>query len=55
MQQAVPVGSGAMAAILGLDAAKVIAGCGGNDTAKVIELVRHAKTVGADGALSALG
>jgi len=27
MQQAVPVGSGAMAAILGLDAAKVIAGC----------------------------
>ncbi len=33
--------------------AKVIAGCGGNDTAKVIELVRHAKTVGADGALIA--
>jgi 4-hydroxy-tetrahydrodipicolinate synthase len=31
--------------------AKVIAGCGGNDTAKVIELVRHAKTVGADAAL----
>jgi 4-hydroxy-tetrahydrodipicolinate synthase len=31
--------------------AKVIAGCGGNDTAKVIELVRHAKTAGADGAL----
>ena len=27
MQQAVPVGTGAMAAILGLDAAKVIAGC----------------------------
>jgi 4-hydroxy-tetrahydrodipicolinate synthase len=32
---------------------KVIAGCGGNDTAKVIELVRHAKTVGCDGALIA--
>jgi 4-hydroxy-tetrahydrodipicolinate synthase len=31
--------------------ARVIAGCGGNDTAKVIEMVRHAKTVGADGAL----
>ena len=31
--------------------AKVIAGCGGNDTAKVIDLVRHAKTAGADGAL----
>lgn len=29
----------------------VIAGAGGNDTAKVIELVRHAKTVGADAAL----
>ncbi|MGR4870750.1 ACP S-malonyltransferase [Variovorax sp. LARHSF232] len=28
MQQAVPVGAGAMAAILGMDAAKVIAGCG---------------------------
>ena len=27
MQEAVPVGTGAMAAILGLDAAKVIAGC----------------------------
>src|SRR5574344_1036105 len=27
MQQAVPVGAGAMAAILGLDASKVIAGC----------------------------
>src|ERR1700748_1882308 len=26
--------------------AKVIAGCGGNDTQKVIDLVRHAKTVG---------
>ena len=31
--------------------AKVIAGCGGNDTAKVIDLVRHAKTAGADAAL----
>ncbi|HWE46294.1 MAG TPA: 4-hydroxy-tetrahydrodipicolinate synthase [Caulobacteraceae bacterium] len=31
--------------------AKVIAGCGGNDTAKVIELVRHAKGAGADAAL----
>ncbi|MBX7247857.1 MAG: 4-hydroxy-tetrahydrodipicolinate synthase [Caulobacteraceae bacterium] len=29
----------------------VIAGAGGNDTSKVIELVRHAKTVGADAAL----
>jgi len=29
----------------------VIAGCGGNATPKVIELLRHAKTVGADGAL----
>ena len=29
----------------------VIAGAGGNDTAKVIELVKHAKTVGADAAL----
>lgn len=29
----------------------VIAGAGGNDTAKVIELVRHAKQVGADAAL----
>ncbi len=28
MQKAVPVGTGAMAAILGMDAAKVIAGCG---------------------------
>ncbi len=27
MQEAVPVGAGAMAAILGLDAARVIAGC----------------------------
>jgi 4-hydroxy-tetrahydrodipicolinate synthase len=30
---------------------RVIAGCGGNDTAKVIDLVRHAKTIGADAAL----
>ena len=30
---------------------KVIAGCGGNDTAKVIELVRHANGAGADAAL----
>ena len=33
--------------------APVIAGCGGNDTARVIELVRHAKAVGADAALIA--
>lgn len=44
MQEAVPVGTGAMAAILGLDAAKVIAGCAevtaamGN-TAEVVEAV----------------
>lgn len=31
--------------------APVIAGCGGNDTARVIEMAKHAKTVGADGAL----
>jgi 4-hydroxy-tetrahydrodipicolinate synthase len=31
--------------------ARVIAGAGANDTAKAIELVRHAKTVGADAAL----
>jgi len=31
--------------------APVIAGCGGNSTAEVIELLRHAKAVGADGAL----
>lgn len=30
---------------------RVIAGAGGNDTRKVVDLVRHAKTVGADGAL----
>ncbi|MHB8286459.1 MAG: dihydrodipicolinate synthase family protein, partial [Caulobacteraceae bacterium] len=29
----------------------VIAGCGSNSTAEAIELVRHAKTVGADAAL----
>jgi [acyl-carrier-protein] S-malonyltransferase len=45
MQDAVPVGVGAMAAILGLDAAKVIAGCAeavrtfGLNTAEVVEAV----------------
>lgn len=45
MQQAVPVGAGAMAAILGLDASKVIAGCAeatasfGENTAEVVEAV----------------
>ncbi len=45
MQKAVPVGSGAMAAILGLDAAKVMAGCAeatgvfGPDSAEVVEAV----------------
>ena len=45
MQQAVPVGVGAMAAILGLDAAKVIAGCAdvtgamGQDGLEVVEAV----------------
>lgn len=45
MQQAVPVGTGAMAAILGMDAAKVIAGCAeaaqsfGPDSAEVVEAV----------------
>ncbi|MBS0454815.1 MAG: ACP S-malonyltransferase [Proteobacteria bacterium] len=45
MQQAVPVGVGAMAAILGMDAAKVIAGCAeaqatfGADSAEVVEAV----------------
>ena len=45
MQEAVPVGTGAMAAILGLDAAKVIAGCAealasfGAGTAEVVEAV----------------
>ena len=45
MQQAVPVGAGAMAAILGMDAAKVIAGCAeatatfGAGSAEVVEAV----------------
>ncbi|HSV58349.1 MAG TPA: ACP S-malonyltransferase [Variovorax sp.] len=45
MQQAVPVGVGAMAAILGMDAAKVIAGCAqasatfGGSSAEVVEAV----------------
>lgn len=45
MQQAVPVGVGAMAAVLGMDAAKVIAGCAeatasfGADSAEVVEAV----------------
>jgi [acyl-carrier-protein] S-malonyltransferase len=45
MQDAVPVGVGAMAAILGMDAAKVIEGCAevtrsfGQDTAEVVEAV----------------
>src|SRR5512145_993906 len=45
MQEAVPVGSGAMAAILGMDAAKVIAGCAeaaqsfGPDSSEVVEAV----------------
>jgi len=45
MQEAVPVGTGAMAAILGLDAAKVIAGCAevtasmGQNGAEVVEAV----------------
>jgi [acyl-carrier-protein] S-malonyltransferase len=45
MQQAVPVGTGAMAAILGLDAAKVIAGCAeatramGQDGTEIVEAV----------------
>jgi len=45
MQEAVPVGTGAMAAILGLDAAKVIAGCAdvtsamGQNEAEVVEAV----------------
>ncbi len=45
MQQAVPVGTGAMAAILGLDASKVIAGCAdvtrtmGQNSAEVVEAV----------------
>ncbi|KRC21781.1 ACP S-malonyltransferase [Acidovorax sp. Root219] len=45
MQEAVPVGTGAMAAILGMDAAKVIAGCAeavatfGPGSAEVVEAV----------------
>lgn len=45
MQEAVPVGQGAMAAILGLDAAKVITGCAevtasfGQQSAEVVEAV----------------
>lgn len=45
MQEAVPVGTGAMAAILGMDAAKVIAGCAevtaafGPNTSEVVEAV----------------
>lgn len=45
MQEAVPVGAGAMAAILGMDAARVIAGClevtqsFGLDSAEVVEAV----------------
>jgi [acyl-carrier-protein] S-malonyltransferase len=45
MQDAVPVGTGAMAAILGMEAAKVIAGCAevtksfGPDSAEVVEAV----------------
>ncbi len=45
MQQAVPVGTGAMAAVLGMDAARVIAGCAevtagfGPDSAECVEAV----------------
>ena len=45
MQEAVPVGTGAMAAILGLEASRVIAGCGeamalwGPDAGEVVEAV----------------
>ena len=45
MQQAVPVGIGAMAAVLGMPAAKVVAGCAevtasfGTDSAEVVEAV----------------
>lgn len=45
MQEAVPVGTGAMAAILGMDASKVIAGCAealasfGSGTTEVVEAV----------------
>ncbi len=43
MQNAVPVGAGAMAAILGMDAAKVIAGC-----ASATQVVRDLATENAD-------
>jgi malonyl CoA-acyl carrier protein transacylase len=45
MQQAVPVGVGAMAAVLGMEAAKVVAGCAeatasfGTDSAEIVEAV----------------
>lgn len=45
MQKAVPVGTGAMAAVLGMDSAKVIAGCAeatatfGPDSAEIVEAV----------------
>lgn len=45
MQQAVPVGSGAMAAIMGMEAAKVVAGCAeamhyfGSESVEVVEAV----------------
>lgn len=45
MQQALPVGSGAMAAIMGMDADRVVAGCTeameyfGNDSVEVVEAV----------------
>lgn len=45
MQKAVPVGTGAMAAVLGMDCAKVIAGCAeataifGADSAEIVEAV----------------
>ncbi|MFM9424513.1 [acyl-carrier-protein] S-malonyltransferase [Variovorax sp. GrIS 2.14] len=45
MQKAVPVGAGAMAAVLGMDCAKVIAGCAeataifGADSAEIVEAV----------------
>lgn len=45
MQQAVPVGSGAMAAVMGMEAASVIAGCAvamqhfGSESAEVVEAV----------------
>ena len=54
MQEAVPVGTGAMAAILGLDAAKVIAGCadvtsamgpGGVEVVEAVNLNDPAQTV----------